>query len=131
MIDGKRDLKVAIAGLGQVGTTFLNKFADKMGGGVEIVAAAEINNEAPGIQVARDKGINVVTDPRELVAMGEEIDIIFDLTGNEDAKKSMRSDLARSGNHYTALVPEIVAYLVWNLMGETTVLPDKHAKIGY
>ncbi|MCK4739297.1 MAG: hypothetical protein KAT46_05050 [Deltaproteobacteria bacterium] len=131
MTDNKRDLKVAIAGLGQVGTTFLRKFADKIGTGVEIVAVAEINKDAPGIELAKDKGINVVNDPKELVAMGEEIDIIFDLTGNEDAKKAMRSDLARSGNQYTALVPEVVAYLLWNLMDGSTVLPEKHGKIGY
>jgi homoserine dehydrogenase len=126
-----KEVKVAIIGLGQVGSTFLEKLAEKSGNGVAIVAAAELDQSAPGVEVAKKKGINVVSASKDVIAMGESIDIIFDLTGSADAKRALRSELARSGNQHTVLAPEIVAFLMWDLMGEGSELSTKHGSSGY
>ncbi len=63
--------------------------------------------------------------------MGESIDIMFDLTGNPDARRALRSELARSGNQHTVIAPEVVAFLIWDLMGETAAFPGEHPSKGY
>lgn len=131
MAEEKKEVKVAIVGLGQVGSMFLSKLSEREGKGVKIVAAAEISSDSPGVGAAKELGITVHSDSKEIVAMGESIDIIFDLTGNTDAKRSLRSELARSGNQHTVLAPEVVAFLMWDLMGEEGALPGAHSAKGY
>ncbi|MCK5236716.1 MAG: hypothetical protein KAR06_07000 [Deltaproteobacteria bacterium] len=131
MTDGKKEVSVAIVGLGQVGSTFLDKLATKEGSGVNIVAAAELNSSAPGVESAKSKGIEVHEGTKELVAMGDSVDIIFDLTGNPEAKRNLRSELARSGNQHTVIAPEVVAFLIWDLMGESKEFPGGHTSKGY
>ncbi len=131
MAEAGKEVRVAIIGLGDVGSTFLAKLAEKGSQGVKIVAAAEVNQSAPGIATAKDNGIEVLSDSKEVVAMGESVDIIFDLTGSADAKRALRSELARSGNQHTVLAPEVVAFLMWDLMGGGAELSTKHESKGY
>ncbi len=119
-------IKVAIAGLGRVGCTFLEKLSSNSYG-VEIVAAVDTSPDAPGRTVAEDKGIKVCDETKNLVAMGEEIDLIFDLTGSAEARTIIRGELARSGNQHTVLAPEVVAFLMWNMMGDGESFPDHHS----
>ena len=131
MSDNK-EVKVAILGLGRVGSKFMTKLAEKASSGIKIVAAAEKDSGSPGIEEAKGKGVAVHTDSKDIVAMGEDIDIIFDLTGNTEARKALRSELARSGNQHTVIAPEVVAFLIWDLMGgESGELPREAGKSGY
>lgn len=131
MSDNK-EVKVAILGLGRVGSKFMGKLAENSGNGIKIVAAAEKDNGSPGVEDAKSKGVTVHSDSKDVVAMGEDVDIIFDLTGNTDARKALRSELARSGNQHTVIAPEVVAFLIWDLMGgESGELPREAGKSGY
>lgn len=78
----KKEVKAAIVGLGRVGSIFLKKAMEKKDRGINIVAAAEKNENAPGIQIAKDNGIIVYGDGKKLVEIGDGLDIIFDLTGD-------------------------------------------------
>lgn len=131
MATEKKDVNVAIVGLGRVGSTFLEKLTEKERQGVKIVAAAEPNQNSPGVKIAKDKGIRVYGDSKDVIALGEGVDIIFDLTGNAEARKALRSGLAQSGNQSTVVAPEVIAFLVWDLMAVGERFPGDHSKKGY
>lgn len=120
-------VKVAVAGLGRVGTTFLEKLSESVHYGIDIVAAVDFSADAPGREVALKKGITLCDDTKEVIAMGDSVDLIFDLTGSQEARSVIRRELARSGNQHTILAPEIVAYLMWNMMSEGESFPDHHS----
>ena len=127
----RKEIRVVIVGLGRVGSTFLKKFSEMEGRGVKIIATVEKQADAPGIKIAMEKGIPIYKATRDIIAMGESVDIIFDLTGNPEARRALRSELARSGNQHTVLAPEIIAYLVWSIMSHGQEFPNNHAKQGY
>ena len=131
MAVGKKKVNIAIVGLGRVGATFLSKLAEREGQGVSIVAAAEKDAKSAGVGVAKAKGVKVFSDTKDVVSMGEDVDIIFDLTGNPDARKNLRGELARSGNQHTVIAPEVVAFLLWDIMGAKEDFPGDHKKSGY
>jgi predicted dehydrogenase len=131
METAEKEVKAAIVGLGRVGSIFLKKLIKKEGQGIKIVAAAEKNESAPGIRIAKDNGIIVYGDAREITAMGEAIDIIFDLTGNPTEKMLLRRELLRSKNLHTVLAPETIAFFIWGLIAEGEELPRVHPHKGY
>ncbi len=126
MVAARKEVRVAIVGLGRVGSTFLSKLASREDQGVKVVAVAEKDENAQGVMLARSEGITVYQDAKDIVAMGEAVDIIFDLTGVPDTRKVLRVDLARSGNQHTVVAPEVIAYLIWNMMGNPIEFPDFH-----
>jgi aspartate-semialdehyde dehydrogenase len=119
----KKELRAAIVGLGRVGSTFLSKLTEKQGQGIKVVVAAETKQDSPGIQTAKENGIRVVSDGKEIIEMGDAIDIIFDLTGNRHAKMELRVKLAKSGNMSTVIAPEVLAFFIWNLIAEGEQFP--------
>ncbi len=124
MSQEKKDLRAAIIGLGRVGTTFLNKLSERDKQGIKVVVAAESNQDAPGVQVARNKGVRVVSDGGDIIDMGDSIDIVFDLTGNRHARMELRVKLAKSGNMHTVIAPEVLAFFIWNLIAGGERFPD-------
>ncbi|VAV83851.1 hypothetical protein MNBD_DELTA01-1555 [hydrothermal vent metagenome] len=127
----KTRFKVVVLGLGRVGSTFLLKLSQIENVGIDIVAAVEKDSTALGHSIAESSNIPVYTNPREIVKLGEAIDIIFDLTGSAETRKLLRADLARAGNQHTVLVTEVMAHFIWNLMDEVGGLPDFHHDTGY
>lgn len=130
MTDEKTIVKVAIVGLGRVGSAFLEKLSAAGACGVEIVAVADTDESAPGLQAAKDRSIPVHKDLKEICAMGETVDIIFDVSGNADARKELRSEMASTGNKHTAIAPEVNFIMIWNLLTGGATLPAKH-RAGY
>lgn len=127
----EKNIKIVIVGLGRIGSTFLAKLVENKRSSVSIVAVAEIDPEAPGLKIARDNGIAVFDDPDRIVDMGEEVDVIFDLTGNIEARRSLRGGMVRTANTRTVIVPEVIASLIWELIAEGDLLPDSHLLKGY
>lgn len=125
------EVKAAIVGLGRVGSIFLKKLIEKDGQGIKIVAVAERDENASGVQFALDNGIEVYREGKEITALGEEIDIIFELTGNPNEKMLLRRELLRAKNLHTVLAPETIALFIWGLIAEGEELPEVHRKRGY
>lgn len=121
-------LKVAIVGLGRVGSEFLEQMESHKKDGVNIVAVAELS-ETPGKQKAKEKGYQIRT-LEDIITMGNEVDILFDLTGNSGVRKKMREMLAAAANTHTVIAPETFAYLVWTI-ATNKPLPDVHSHKGY
>jgi glyceraldehyde-3-phosphate dehydrogenase/erythrose-4-phosphate dehydrogenase len=116
MAEEKKELRVAIVGLGRVGNTFLQQLAEREGHGIKVVAVAENNDSSPGIQFAQNRGISVYSDFKEIVKMGDAVDVIFELTGDRFAKMELRGELAKSGNTHTVIAPEVLAFFIWDLI---------------
>lgn len=111
-------INIAIIGLGQVGSEFFKKFAEKKSNGINIIAAVDSSSDAPGVQVAKDNNVEVFTDFKDVIAKGDDVDVIIDVTGNEEVKKEIRRELARAGNEHTVVAPEVIAFMLWGVMGE-------------
>jgi len=120
-------IKVALLGLGSVGEIFAEHFLEKIQEqhiNVEIVAVASRHLDTPVAMGFAHSNVPVFQDALEVVDLGEKVDIIFDLTGNEELRKSLRTRLQETNNRHTVLAPEVFAHLLWNFFGETAVLPQ-------
>jgi len=114
-------VKVALLGLGDVGEVFAEHFLEKIQEehvNVEIVAVAHRDLESPVALGFSQSNVPVFQDALEVVSMGAKVDIIFDLTGDPELRKKLRTALQESHNHHTVIAPEVVAQLLWNFFGE-------------
>ena len=126
-----KEINVAIIGLGRVGGTFLEKLIASESKGIALVAVAESDSDSLGAKMAKTNGITLYKNADNLVEMGDKIDILFELTGNVEAKKALRKAMAETSNSHTVIAPEIMAYLIWDLIadGEELAIPER--KQGY
>jgi homoserine dehydrogenase len=126
-------VNVALLGLGLVGEKFAENFLEKIQEehvNVEIVAVSTLD---PGAAVAMGfahSKVPVYTNALDVVKMGDKVDIIFDLTGDPELRKNLRTRLQETKNGHTVIAPEVVAHLLWNFFGEKTEMP-KSGKTGY
>lgn len=120
---------IAIIGLGRVGSVFLERMLELDKHGINIVCVAELK-ETSGRLLAQDNEVKIV-DLDGMVAMSDEIEIIFDLTGDEKIRQALRAKLAALNNYYTIVAPENIARLVWAVMGNQIPFPDFHNEKGY
>jgi predicted dehydrogenase len=120
---------IAIVGLGKMGSAFLAELLGQSNEAVEIVAVAEIADTA-GLALAKSRRIrNVSID--QLIAMGEDLDILFDLTGDDQVRQELRDKLQATGNRHTIVAAENIARMVWALIASGAELPVPRANAGY
>ncbi len=120
---------IAIVGLGRVGSVFLAELLRRPNKDIEVVAVAE-NGETSGKILAKSQGIAVL-DSDALIAMGEKIDILFDLTGVPAVRRDLREKLMAADNRHTIIATETIAKLIWSLIASDVALPSVHGKTGY
>ena len=126
-------VRVALLGLGSVGEIFAENFLEKIQEehvNVEIVAVASRDLESPVAMGFVHSKIPVFRDALEVIDLGDQVDIIFDLTGNAQLRKDLRARLQETNNRHTVIAPEVVAHLLWNFFGEVGELPHS-AQTGY
>lgn len=120
---------IAIVGLGKMGSAFLEELLGQSNEGVEIVAVVENNNTA-GLALAKARGIdNLSID--ELVKLGEDLDILFDLTDVPTVRQELRDKLRATGNRHTIIATENIAHMVWTLIARGTDISRTPASPGY
>lgn len=110
------NIKIALLGLGDIGQGFAENFLEviqERGRPIEIVAVAHDDMESPIVMGFQSSGITVYQDALQVLELGNQVDIIFDLTGNEAIRSGLRQGLQQSGNHHTVIAPEVVAKLLW------------------
>lgn len=82
------ELSVGIIGAGKGGTALIETMADF--DNIKIMGIADINPLAPGLQLARDKGINCFDDPKTMLkACG--FDVIFEVTGDKELVQQLQA----------------------------------------
>ncbi|MYM33880.1 homoserine dehydrogenase [Duganella sp. FT50W] len=121
--------KIAIIGLGRIGSAFLGNLLARSGRGVNVVGVAEAS-DTPGRQLAIDAGLTIATLD-EIVALGSGVDILFDLTGLPEVRREIREKLMAQDNHHTVVASETIARLICSLTA-TDDLPEIAGRsIGY
>ncbi len=112
---------VAIIGLGRIGTAFLRKaMSDDCV--MKVKAVCEMCG-TPGRKLAEEKGIPIV-DLSDVVELGLGVEVIFDLTGDNNVSRILREKLCNSGNTYTDVASQRLTRLVWTLIAGDEYLPD-------
>jgi len=120
---------IAIVGLGKMGSAFLGELLGQPNEAVEIVAVVELKNTA-GLALAVSNGIKRIGID-ELIDMGNDLDILFDLTGEESVRQEIREKLRAAENRHTIVATENIARMVWALIASGAELPLPHANSGY
>ncbi|MGK0689212.1 MAG: hypothetical protein ABWU22_00840, partial [Aquificaceae bacterium] len=114
-----RRINVAIAGLGKVGSQFLQALLSVNSENVKIIAVAEPREELESVKLAKERGIAYFRDARDMLrALEDSIDVLFELTGNAVIRTELHEILSQSSNRKTVIVPEPVAYLIWSLIAQ-------------
>lgn len=106
-------INIAIIGAGQTGAPLIKDLANCSF--VEIVSIADINQQAPGIIFAKENGIPVTADYREIIKMGKKVDIIIEVTGVAQVKKSLKEFMQLTGNKHTVIMHELIAVLMMSM----------------
>ncbi|UOE54342.1 sigma-54 interaction domain-containing protein [Cytobacillus oceanisediminis] len=108
---------VMIVGAGKGGTSILKIIKETAV--LDVKAMVDIDPDADGLQIAKESDIPIGTDWRHF--MDQDIDIIIEVTGNEQVFIDIRE--ARSKN--TVLIPGSVAFLIAKLLEEKEELISK------
>ena len=113
--------RIAIIGLGRIGSAFLMQMLKKRNLGLEISCVAE-SNATPGRAMALEAGLKVLTLD-EVVGLGDKIDVIFELTGLPQVRRELRDKLVASQNKQTVIASESIVRVIWALISDEA-LPE-------
>jgi glutamyl-tRNA reductase len=120
---------IAIIGLNNVGTEFFKAMINLKDKGVNVVSVCE-KMFTEGTKIAQD--LNIQNLPLEqLVELGEEIDVIFDLSSNREIRKELRKTLFSSNNQHTVIAPESVARLMYTMIDDGQLPNGDNKNMGY
>ena len=119
---------IAIIGLGRIGSAFLGAMLQKKGS-INLACVAEQTDTPAKAQAAANGIRNVTLD--EIVAMGDKIDIIFELTGIPGVRKELREKLLVANNAHTVIASETIVRLIWSLLSDADLPLIEGRKTGY
>lgn len=126
MDNGK--ISIAIVGGGETGTPMLQQFLDQ--DFVTVTGVSDLDANAPGMQLAKERGIDATTNFMDLVADCNGLDIVIDATGVNDVRQSLRTHLEKTSNKHTVVVSQVVARLLMS-MAQGHLVDLKHERQGY
>ena len=106
--------RIAVIGAGETGTPLLTQLLDAPF--VKLLGVADLDAEAPGMRLARARGVTTTTDFMELARLGEEVDVLIDVTGVAKVREALRQHMQDSGNHHTLIVHEMLVQLMLSLL---------------
>lgn len=120
---------VVIIGLGKTGSDFLAQMLTMRAKGVNVVGVS-CKADSPGVALAATSGIkNLSID--EIVALGEQVDIIFDLSGDRQIRTDLRKTLFSSNNQHTVIAPESIVMLMYKIIARDDGPMKSSGKPGY
>ena len=121
-------IRIVLIGAGETGTPLLQQLL--AASFVEIVGVADLNNDMPGMRLAREKSVTTTNDFMTLVRLGNAVDIIIDVTGVAKVRDELRRYLQESDNHHTIIMHELIAVLLMSLP-RGKLVSMKHNPTGY
>ena len=124
-----KNQNIAIIGLNEAGTELFKAMIELKNKGVNVLSVSE-SAFTEGSQLAQELGINN-TSIDKIIDMGEKIDVIFDLTGDRDIRKELRTTLFSSKNQHTVIAPECVARLMYTMISDQALPESSSESIGY
>lgn len=121
-------IRIAMVGAGETGTPLLKQLFEASF--VEVVGVADLNDGMPGMELARQHGVQTTNDFMALARLGDAVDIIVDVTGVDTVRDQLRSYLQESGNHHTIIMHELIAVLLMSL-SQGKLVSMKHNQVDY
>lgn len=121
--------RIAIIGLGRIGSAFLQQMLQKRSQGIELVCVAEAA-DTPGRQQAASVGVALKTLD-EIVALGDGVDVIFDLTGRKEVRRELRDKLVAAKNMHTVIASETIVRVIWALISQDALPVIEGRATGY
>ncbi len=121
-------IRIGMIGAGDTGTPLLKQLlaADF----VEVLALADLEAQAPGMQIAAAHGVTTTADLMDLIRLGTQIDILIDASGSTSVLEKLRSSLQDSGNHHTVIMHERILMLMMSL-SQGRLVSMKHGQVEY
>lgn len=123
-----KKIRIGVIGAGETGTPLLQQLLDSSF--VDVVGVADLNQEMPGIQLAREHGIVTTTDFMEIARLGDGADILIDVTGVAKVREQLRDYFQQSGNRHTIIMHELIAVLMMSL-SRNELISSKHDQRDY
>lgn len=106
--------RIAVIGAGETGTPLLTQLLDAPF--IEILGVADLDAEAPGMRLARARGVATTTDFMDLARLGAAVDVLIDVTGVPKVREALRQHMQDSGNTHTLIVHEMLVQLMLSLL---------------
>jgi predicted homoserine dehydrogenase-like protein len=122
------EFRVAVIGAGETGTPLLKQFLES--GFIKVLGVADLDLAMPGITLARMHGVMVTSDFMELAALGQDVDVIVDVTGAPKVREALRKHMVETGNNHTLIMHERIALLMMSLSAGQLVTV-KHESLDY
>ncbi|MEO8599374.1 MAG: oxidoreductase [bacterium] len=123
-----KKIRIGVIGAGETGTPLLQQLLDSSF--VDVVGVADLNQEMPGIKLAREHGIVTTTDFMEIARLGDGVDILIDVTGVAKVREQLRDYFQQSGNRHTIIMHELIAVLMMSL-SRNELISSKHDQRDY
>lgn len=118
-----QQFSIAIIGAGNAGLEMLNQLTNASF--VNLIAVVDRNAEAPGMLLAKKKGIATTDDFTNLFKDGEELDIIIDVTGIQAVREQLREYMQATSNKHTVIMHERISALFVSLFnGKLVTMKD-------
>jgi hypothetical protein len=91
---------------------------------------ADLDPERPGMVLARQHGVKTIPSFMDLAQLGEDIDVLIDVTGVRDVRDQLRRHFEHSHNNHTVIMHERIVMLVLSLINGRLV-EMKHGAVEY
>jgi predicted homoserine dehydrogenase-like protein len=121
-------IRIVLIGAGETGTPLLRQLL--AASFVEILGVADLNDDLPGIKLAKEHGVHVTNDFMTLVSRGDEVDLVIDVTGVAKVRDQLRQYMQDSGNRHTIIMHELIAVLLMSL-SQGQLVTMKHGPADY
>lgn len=118
-------LSIALIGAGRTGTPLLKDLMQY--DYIQVLGVADIDPESPGMRLARDQGVACFTEPMELVKAVGEVDILVEVSGDQDLKAKIKAHYEQTANRKTLIMHDLIARLIISLCDRSpTLVPSFH-----
>lgn len=121
-------IRIGIIGAGETGTPLITQLLDAAF--VEVVGVADLNDDMPGMRVARARGVRTTNDFMDIARQGTNVDILIDVTGVSAVREKLREYFQQSGNQHTIIMHEMIALLMMSL-SQNKLVATKHNQVDY
>jgi hypothetical protein len=76
---------------------------------VKVTGVADLDEDAPGIQIAGEHGFSTTNDFMELVSDNAHLVIIINVSGAAQVCTGLRKHIEDTGNRHTVIMNEVIA----------------------
>lgn len=121
-------IRIGMIGAGETGTPLLEQLLNASF--IEVVGVADLSDTLPGIKLARERGIKTTTDFMDIARLGNDLDILIDVTGVPAVREQLREYFHQSGNQHTIIMHEMIAVLMMSL-SQNKLVSMKHNQVDY